>query len=198
MKELAQTIAEKGAAYCSSPDLLTFIFGKMSPDTRRSLEDFINTGDAPLAEKLPKSIRSKFQAFCELGKRLFVKSSIRLSKSADIADLCKDLEILQQEHFVVITVDGGNAVIAKRTIFIGTLNKSLVHPREVFADAISDRAASVVLVHNHPSGNIEPSLEDENITRRLAEAGKIIGIEILDHIIIIRSGHYSFAGNGKL
>jgi len=198
MKELAQTIAEKGAAYCSNPDLLTFMFGKMNPDTRRSLERFINTGDIPPDGSLPKTADLKLKAFMELGRRVFLKDSTSIQSSKDTALLCKDMENLLQEHFVVITVDGANCVIAKRTVFIGTLNQSLVHPREIFADAISDRAAGVILVHNHPSGSFEPSTEDILMTRRLKEVGSIVGIGVIDHVIVATKGHYSFHGNGTL
>ena len=90
----------------------------------------------------------------------------------------------QQEHFVVLTLDGAARLIARRTVFIGTLNASLVHPREVFADAITDRATSVIVGHNHPSGSLEPSPADRETTRRLAEAGHILGIPLVDHFII--------------
>ena len=83
-------------------------------------------------------------------------------------------------------------------VFIGTLNQSLVHPREVFADAIGDRAAGVICVHNHPSGNIQPSREDIAVTKKLVEAGKIIGIRIMDHVIIGKTSYFSFQAEGLL
>jgi DNA replication and repair protein RadC len=83
-------------------------------------------------------------------------------------------------------------------ITVGLLNHSLVHPREVFADAITDRAASVILVHNHPSGTMEPSTQDTAITRQLAEAGQILGIRVLDHLIITRKGFVSMRERGLL
>ena len=95
-------------------------------------------------------------------------------------------------------VDGASNLIQKRTVFIGTLNHSIVHPREVFADAISDRAAGIIFVHNHPSGNVEPSKEDIAITQRLMEVGKIVGIEVIDHIIIGKNGYFSFQAEGIL
>lgn len=198
MKELAQTIAEKGAAYCSNPDLLTFMFGKMNPDIRRFLDRFISTGDVPPDGKLPRTTDLKVKAFIELGRRLFVKDLTRINSSNDIALLCKDMADLTQEHFVAITINGANCVITRRTVFIGTLNRSLVHPREIFIDAISDRAAGLILVHNHPSGSFEPSLEDVTMTKRLAEASAIVGIPIVDHVIIGGNGHYSFEGNGLI
>jgi len=93
----------------------------------------------------------------------------------------------KQEYFVCITLDGANRLIAKRTISIGTLTSSLVHPREVFADAITDRAASVIIAHNHPSSSLDPSNADTEVTRRLMDAGKLLGITLLDHIIVTKT-----------
>lgn len=100
-----------------------------------------------------------------------------------------ELKFLQQEHFICIFLNTKNGITGKEVISIGTLNASLVHPREVFRPAIKRSSASIICVHNHPSGNPEPSNEDISITKRLVEAGRIIGIELLDHIII---GHDSF------
>ncbi|MCA9342030.1 DNA repair protein RadC, partial [Candidatus Saccharibacteria bacterium] len=95
-----------------------------------------------------------------------------------------DIRDKKQEYFVCLTLDGANRLIAKRIITIGTLTASLVHPREVFADAITDRAASVIVAHNHPSGNLEPSEADRHITERLKDAGSILGVTLNDHIIV--------------
>lgn len=102
-----------------------------------------------------------------------------------------DIRDKRQEYFVCLTLDGANRLIAKRTITIGTLNASLVHPREVFADAIADRAASVIVAHNHPSGTLEPSEADVEVTRRLQEAGKLLGIHLTDHILVTAKSYAS-------
>jgi DNA repair protein RadC len=103
-----------------------------------------------------------------------------------------------QEHFLTLTLDGGGCLIEKRVMFIGTLNQTVVHPREVFCDAISDRAAGIVLVHNHPSGRVEPSREDTAITERLVRVGRLVGIEVVDHVIVGRGGTFSFKAEGML
>lgn len=103
-----------------------------------------------------------------------------------------------QEHFIVVSVTGCNEVIATRIISKGILNRVLVHPREIFRQAIIDNAAAIIIVHNHPSGNFEPSTEDIEITKRIKSAGTIVGIEVLDHIIITKRGYYSFLEEGKL
>jgi len=195
---LAQTIAEKGASYCKNPDLYTFLFGKMNYRSRKALDRYFNSGDRHLIEELPKKVKLKFSAFMELGDRYFLKTGTTITHSREIAELCSDMKDLKQEHFVVLTLNGGNTVIARRTVFVGTLNRSLVHPREVFADAITDRAANIVIVHNHPSGNIEPSLEDIEMTQKLMKVGELVSIPIIDHVIVTKNGHYSFHGNGKI
>jgi DNA repair protein RadC len=96
----------------------------------------------------------------------------------------EDMRFLSQEHFVAIYLNTKNQVIHRKTVFIGSLNSSIVHPREVFKEAIKRSAASVICAHNHPSGDPTPSREDIEVTKRLAESGRIIGIELLDHLII--------------
>lgn len=96
----------------------------------------------------------------------------------------------KQEYFCVLNLDGGNQVISARIITIGLLNHSLVHPREVFRDAIIDGAAAIIAVHNHPSGTLEVSNQDISITHQLNDAGKIIGIRVLDHVILTPGGGY--------
>ena len=124
--------------------------------------------------------------------------TIQIKSSDDILKLTDDLKNKKQEHFVTITLDGAHNVIQRRIVFIGTLNKSIVHPREIFAGAISDRAADIILVHNHPSGSLKPSPEDINSTERLVKAGEILEIKILDHVIVSRKGYYSFLENGLI
>ncbi|NCU34156.1 DNA repair protein RadC, partial [Candidatus Saccharibacteria bacterium] len=102
------------------------------------------------------------------------------------AEQFADIRDKKQEYFVCLTLDGANRLIAKRVISIGTLTASLVHPREVFAEAITDRAASIIVGHNHPSGNLEPSAADKQVTERLKEAGEVLGINLLDHLIITK------------
>ena len=97
-----------------------------------------------------------------------------------------------QEHFVSITLNGANELIQKRVVTVGLLDRSLVHPRDVFADVITDRAAAVIFAHNHPSGDLQPSDEDLRTQTRLVEAANILGIRVLDHLIVSRKGYFSF------
>lgn len=141
---------------------------------------------------------AQISAAIEFAKRFLIKEEIKIMSSDDILKLIDDLKSKKQEYFVVVTLDGAHNLIQKRVVFIGTLNRTLIHPREIFADALTDRAADIILVHNHPSGSIEPSREDLDVTKQLESAGKILGINILDHIIISKSGYYSFQENNML
>jgi len=149
-------------------------------------------------EGIGKPKACQIMAAVELTKRFLVMDGIKLDNANTVISLAEELRSKKQEYFLTFTVDGDSNLIRKRTVFVGTLNQSLVHPREVFADAVADRAAGIVIVHNHPSGRCEPSKEDFIITQRLVEAGKIMGIDILDHIIIGKNSHYSFQKRGLL
>jgi DNA repair protein RadC len=135
----------------------------------------------------------------ELARRHILKDSVRIQCAEDVLPLLADIRGKSQEHFVCITLNGANEVIEKRVVTIGLLDKSLVHPRDVFADVISDRAAAVILAHNHPSGDLQPSDEDLKTQERLVEAARILGIRVLDHVIVSKKGHFSFqeAGVGR-
>ena len=104
----------------------------------------------------------------------------------------------KQEHFLCASVNGANEILNIRVVSIGSLDRSPVHPREVFADALADRAAAIIIAHNHPSGGVEPSQSDISITAQLKAAGEILGIELLDHIIFNRADYFSFLEAGRL
>ncbi|WP_227752118.1 RadC family protein [Viridibacillus arvi] len=127
-------------------------------------------------------------AAIELGRRMSqqrIEDRYTIRSPQDAATyLMADMTALLQEHFVVLFLNVKNQIIHKQTIFIGSLNASIVHPREIFREAVKRSAASLVCAHNHPSGNPAPSPEDIEVTKRIQEAGYIIGIELLDHVII--------------
>ncbi|MCP4724043.1 MAG: JAB domain-containing protein [bacterium] len=108
------------------------------------------------------------------------------------------LESLKQEEFRVLHLNSANRIIGEEIVTKGSLNASIVHPREVFKKAITDSAASIIVIHNHPSGNPEPSREDRMVTEKLKNAGEIVGIELIDHIVIAGKQYYSFAENKLL
>jgi len=128
----------------------------------------------------------------ELWRRQFQVSERPIIDSPEKAvEQLSDIRDKKQEYFVCLTIDGANRLIAKRIITIGTLTSSLVHPREVFAEAITDRAASIIVAHNHPSGNLEPSEADRHVTEHLQDAGTLLGIKLNDHIIVTKSNFAS-------
>jgi len=134
----------------------------------------------------------------ELARRHLVKDAVKISCAKDALPLLTDITGKQQEYFLCISLNGANEVIEKRVVTIGLLDKSPVHPREVFADVIADRAAAVIFAHNHPSGDLEPSQSDLQLQEQLTEAGKILGIRVLDHVIVSRKGYYSFQEAGLI
>lgn len=133
----------------------------------------------------------------ELGKRLLKdKKTIIYSEPKDIWEELKDLRDNKKEHFVIFFLDSRNQEIKREIISVGTLTASLVHPREVFEPTVRHLAAQVILAHNHPSGEPEPSQDDLGITKRLTEAGNILGIEVIDHIIVAKDSFFSFKDKG--
>ncbi len=137
----------------------------------------------------------------ELAKRMntsVATEEVIIRSPVDARYAVQDLKYLDREHFVTLYLNTKNRVIGRETVSIGSLNATLVHPREVFKGAIRKGAASVIFAHNHPSGNPEPSIEDISLTERMVEAGVIIGIDVLDHIIIGGDKYYSMKEKGRL
>ena len=134
----------------------------------------------------------------ELARRHLIKDTVKITGAQDVMPLLADIADKKQEHFVCISLNGAHEVIKKRIVTIGLVDRSQVHPREVYADVISDRAAAVIFAHNHPSGDLKPSNSDLKIHEQLTEAGKILGLRILDHIIVTKKGYYSFQEAGLI
>ena len=134
----------------------------------------------------------------ELARRHLLQETVKIACAADVLPLLSDIAGKQQEYFVCISLNGANEVIEKRIVTVGLLDKSQVHPREVFADVLADRAAAVILAHNHPSGELKPSNSDLKIHEQLTEAGRILGIRILDHVIVSKKGYFSFQEAGLI
>jgi len=123
---------------------------------------------------------------------------IKITSACDILPLISYLANRKQEHFVCVSLNGASEVIATRVVSVGLVNNVQVHPREVFADPITDRATAVIVAHNHPSGSVAPSQEDIEVTKRLKDAGNTLGIKLIDHIIFSRKGYFSFLENGQM
>lgn len=134
----------------------------------------------------------------ELARRHYLKEWITIESVGDIVNQVADYRKKKQEYLLSLTLDGAGRLIKKRIVTIWLLDQSLAHPREIFSGAISDHANSLILVHNHPSGNPFPSNADKNVTRRISDVAELVGIRLLDHIIITWDSHFSFRENALL
>jgi DNA repair protein RadC len=122
----------------------------------------------------------------------------KIERPEQVVEYCKDLADLGQESFQVLTLTQKNQVIGRHMVSLGSLTGSLVHPREVYRPALLDNSAAVMLIHNHPSSDPQPSKDDKALTVRLIQAGEILGIRVLDHVIIGHGQHYSFVEAGLI
>lgn len=195
-----EKLLAKGEAHLTNRELLQVVIGSgiAGADVTQIADSILivmeQTNGKPTLEELTAvrgvslATATKLLASLELTGRF--NHSGRLVLDEDhVLELLADIRTKPQEHFVVLTLDGANRLIEKRIITIGTLNASLVHPREVFADAITDRAAGIIVAHNHPGGTLEPSGPDIVVTKRLRAAGELLGIRLLDHIIVTATSH---------
>ena len=137
-------------------------------------------------------------AAIEFARRRIKPEGSRIETPADLLPHVHHYADRKQEHFLCASINGANEFLNIRVVSIGLIDRSPVHPREVFADALSDRASAIIVAHNHPSGGLEPSPSDIAVTAQLKAAGAIVGIELLDHIIFNRTGYYSFLEVGTL
>lgn len=137
-------------------------------------------------------------AALEFARRRIRPNGLRIGIAQDVYPLLLHWGHRKQEHFIAITLNGAHEVIETRVITVGIANQTQVHPREVFSDAISDRACAIIVAHNHPSGQLSPSEQDKEVTLRLKQAGDTLGIKLLDHIIFSHSGFFSFVEQGLL
>ena len=199
-----EKLRDKGALSLCDEELLAILLGSGS-----ATQDVLSLSKAILNQLTPDTPIPKFETLCkisgigpakaslilsaiEFGRRRTQESNIKILTPKDIYGIVMPYANQKQEHFIVISLNGAQEVIAIRVISVGLVNQTQVHPREVFADPLTDRASSIVVAHNHPSGSLAPSPEDHAVTEKLIEAGKILGIPLLDHIIFSSRGFYSF------
>ena len=205
-----EKLAVKGAQALKNDELLAILLGSgvQGKDVRKLAKEIVSMLDSDFdnltldklcdIHGLGTAKASQILASLELSKRYLIKNNQRITSAQEVYNELKSFSTKSQEHFLSITLDGASHIINTRTVFIGTLNQSIVHPREVFADAIADRAAGIIIAHNHPSGTLEASRADIQITQRLKEVSKLVGIELLDHVILSKHGFYSFSDEGLL
>ncbi|MDO5047929.1 MAG: DNA repair protein RadC [Anaerococcus sp.] len=198
-EELLAIIISTGSRNKNAIDLAREILDTFSYDQLKEIE----VEELTLIDGIKEAKASKIVASLQLGSRISEKILSKkieiIEKSSQVYELMKDkLEFSKKEHFYAILLDTKNVIITKDLISIGDLNTTIVNPREVFKQAIKKSAKSIILVHNHPSGNPRPSLNDMKITRRLVKAGEILDICVIDHIIIGQARYYSFKKEGNL
>lgn len=205
-----EKLKEKGAQSLSDTELIALILGSgsrgqdvMAIASKAARMIAKHKGSISLEmltdiEGIGLAKAAQILAGFELSRRYIIRESVKISEAKDVVPLLKDIADKHQEYFVCISLNGAHEVIEKRIVTVGLLNKTQVHPREVFADVITDRAAAVILSHNHPSGELEPSASDLKVQQQLTEASKILGINLLDHIIISKRGYYSFQEHGLI
>ncbi len=195
-----EKLQAKGSKSLSDYELLMAIIGsgnkqadvtKIARDVQKLLKEKsseLTYEDLLAVKSLGPAKATQIMAGFELWSRQFQVSERPIIDSPEKAvEQLADIRDKQQEYFVCLTLDGANRLITKRVISIGTLTASLVHPREVFAETITDRAASIIVAHNHPSGNLQPSDADRAVTERLRDAGELLGIALIDHILITKT-----------
>ncbi len=195
-----EKLLAKGSGALSDFELLQALIGSgnaqadVSQIARETLKLFKQNGanityeDLKRVSGLGPARITEILAALELSRRYLIDDERPIIDSPERAvEQLSDIRDKKQEYFVCMTLDGANRLIAKRIITIGTLNASLVHPREVFADAITDRAASIIVAHNHPSGSLEISLSDIETTVRLKDVSRLTGINFIEHLILTKN-----------
>lgn len=200
----------KGAKALADHELLAIILGRGSKknDVLSLSKKIIKTIDQKGLDFQTKDIieidgigeakATAISAAFEFMRRRIKPEGLKIKFPIDVLPLIQHYSDRKQEHFLCISVNGANEVMSVRVITIGLVNQTQVHPREVFADVIAERATAIIVAHNHPSGNLQPSKEDIKITNRIKDASKILGIKLLDHIIFNTKGYYSFVETGEL
>ena len=200
----------KGPAALSDKELLSVLLNTgsrkknvktLSGDLLKFLDkskDIPSVNDILALHGLGKAKACAISAMLEFGRRRYGSCSARIKQPADIFSLVRHYADRKQERFISLSLNGAHEVLAVRIVTIGLVNKTIVHPREVFADIIQDRAAAFCVAHNHPSGQLVNSTEDDEITGRLQDSSRILGLHFVDHIIFSQTHWWSFRENGMI
>ncbi len=192
-QELMAVLLDKGAPGMDVMKLagkLVKVVDEKGLDVRaEDLREFDGVGDAKATLIL---------AALEFARRRIKPEGVKIETPADLLSHVRHYADRKQEHFLCASINGANEILNIRVVSIGLIDRTPVHPREVFADALADRASAVIVAHNHPVGNLEPSAADVEVTAQLKAAAEVMGIALLDHIIFNRSGYFSFLESGRL
>jgi DNA repair protein RadC len=209
---IRERLAREGASSLSDLELVaallsTGVRGKSVQELAAEVLDLLDEsggGRPPETDKLAALHgmgMAKASAICaalELGRRLYGTRDRKLAKPSDVWPVVAHWSDRKQERFICCSLNGAHELIAARVVSVGLVNRTVVHPREVYADPITDRACAVIVAHNHPSGRLSPSVEDRDITARLKAAADTLGIALLDHLIFSSEGYFSFVEHGLL
>ena len=205
-----EKILFRGVAALSDPELLAVILGaggrkhgveKITASVLEVLDRKNGQLSPEFLTAIPgigKAKATLIMATLEFARRRLCPDRPRIGFPKDVLPLISHYSDRKQEHFLGLSLNGAHEVLAIRVVSIGLVNRALVHPREVFADPLSDRAAAVIIAHNHPSGNTDPSAEDRQVTEKIKKASEVLGMNLLDHIIFSASGYYSFLEHGEI
>lgn len=205
-----EKLLRKGAAALSDQELLAVLLGKGTPEMdvmklagklARVIDEKglgVRAEDLTAFEGIGEAKATLVLAAIEFARRRIKPEGLKIRTPADVLPLIRHFAERKQEHFLSVTINGANEVLNVRVVSIGLIDRSPVHPREVYADALTDRASGIIVAHNHPAGSLEPSSSDIVATKQIKQAGEIIGIELLDHIIFNRHAYFSFLEEGCL
>jgi len=208
--DIRERLEERGAVSVADFELVAAILGTGSrgKDVRVLSSEILDRCDfsagVPAVDALAavrglgRARACRLAAALELGKRYFGYRELRVSGPEDAWHLVRHFADRKQERFIIASLNGAHDVIAVRVVTVGLANRTIVHPREIFAEAVSDRACAVIAAHNHPSGRLDPSPEDLEITARLRDAGELLGIPLLDHVVFSQDGYLSLAEAGLM
>ncbi len=207
---IREQVLEKGLLFPSDDELVMLILGKGTRATPITVlaKNVISTLNSSNNENRIKKLlkingmgNSKALAIAaaiELGRRRTCHLQAVVQHPSDIVPFVKNYALCTKEHFICITLNGAHEIINIRVISIGTINKTVIHPREIFADALKENAAAIIVCHNHPSGNVEPSSDDIATTETLIQCSDFLGIPLIDHIIVNKNSYFSFLENNIL
>ncbi|MDD2231598.1 MAG: DNA repair protein RadC [Sphaerochaetaceae bacterium] len=204
-----ERLQNEGAMSLSDLELLCILIG--SGTKGRPVQSLASDLQALLARSAAPSVpelcsisglgTAKASVICaalELGRRLNFSSRKQIRSPGDAFPLIRHYGDREQEHFITILLNGAHEVFSIKVVTVGLLNKTLVHPREVFSDPIRERACAVILAHNHPSGSLDPSEEDLAVTSEMVTAGRLLGIKVLDHLVFSSEDYVSLMESGLM
>lgn len=205
-----EKLLRKGAAALSDQELLAVLLGKGTPGMdvltlagklARVIDEKglgVRTEDLTGFDGVGEAKATLILAAIEFARRRIKPEGAKIETPADLLPHVRHYADRKQEHFLCASINGANEILNIRVVSIGLIDRTPVHPREVFADALSDRASAIIVAHNHPSGGVQPSASDIEVTGQLKAAGSVVGIALLDHIIFNRSEYFSFLEAGRL